>query len=181
MRHQSATVFVDDYIVGRTPDICAITGRSTSDRLTVSTEIDRPSPAWFLLLLAPLLGWFILAFVLATARRTYLTGSIAVSADAWRALRRRRHHAMLAMVGGVTLLIVVAAWVDVARGAGALLALVLIVGGIVALALVDARSPKVHLDATRRWVTITRVHAQYAAAVAAAAMSDEVGDRGGAR
>ena len=56
MKHTSATVFVDDYLGGRVPDVCAVSGRPTTDRLVMSTEIDGPSPGWLFLLLFPFLG-----------------------------------------------------------------------------------------------------------------------------
>ncbi|HSF87165.1 MAG TPA: hypothetical protein VLG28_16105, partial [Acidimicrobiia bacterium] len=79
MKHTSATVFVDDYLGGRVPDVCAVSGRPTTDRLVMSTEIDGPSPGWLFLLLFPFLGRLILALVMALSRRSYLRGELPIS------------------------------------------------------------------------------------------------------
>ena len=170
VRHTSATVFVDDYVAGRTPDRCVYTGRPTSDRLTISTEVDGPSPAWFVLLLFPLLGWLILVVVLAASKRSYLSGTLPVSAPAYATLRRNRRMAKLAAFGGlVSFIVAVTSWLGAARGVVAVIALVALVGGLATLVVLDVRSPKVYLDGSRRWVTITRVHPEFASAVAIAA------------
>jgi hypothetical protein len=163
-------VFVDDYVAGRTPNRCVYTGRPTSDRLTISTEIDGPSPAWFVLLLFPLLGWLILVVVLAASKRTYLSGTLPVSAAAFTATRRKRRSAKLAAFGGlITLIVAATSWLGAATDVLAVIAIAALVGGLVTLVVLDLRSPKVDLDGSRRWVTISRVHPEFASTVAAAA------------
>ena len=166
MAHSSTTVFVDDYVAGRTPGVCVITGEPTSDRLTVRSEIDGPSAAWFILILFPLIGWLILAAVLAAGRRSYLTGTLALSEAAYRGLRRARRTAMLVAGGGVVLLLIAATGLfDIVDGVAVVVALTMVIGGLIAYWAIETRSPQVRLDASRRWVTIRRVHPDFVAAV----------------
>lgn len=165
MQH-ATTVFVDDYIAGRTPGICVITGEPTADRLTVRTEVDGPSAAWFVLILFPLIGWLILAVVLASARRSYLTGTLALSAAAYQHLRRTRRTALGVAAGGLGLLLLAGTGlVDVVDSVAVVVAMAMMIGGVVTYWVIESRSPRVRLDASRRWVSIQQVHPNFVAAV----------------
>jgi hypothetical protein len=86
--------------------------------------------------------------------------------------------AKLAAFGGlVSFIVAVTSWLGAAGGVVAVIALVALVGGLATLVVLDVRSPKVYLDGSRRWVTITRVHPEFASAVAIAA-EGAVAERG---
>lgn len=175
------TVFVDDAVRGTLPGICAKDGTPTADLLTVRDELgDRAGlgVAWLLLLLGPL-GWLgLLIISLArSGRGEVLTVQVPMSDHAYdqlRAARRLRRGAVaVAVAGGL-----VGLWIltSTDRTAGdalqwrtlGLLALAAVVGAILTLFVADHRlthaSVQVDLDASRRWVTLSRVHPAFVAA-----------------
>ncbi len=158
---------MDDYVSGRVPDVCAVSGEPTTDRVITSTEIDGPSLGWLFLLLFPVLGWLILVLVMAFGRRSYLRGELPISEASYLAARsqRRRWYGALAM--GIVLLFAGAfALRDVAQLGGVTVLIGLAVALAAGVALIRASTgvPRITLDASRRWVTIHRVHPSFAAA-----------------
>ena len=67
------------------------------------------------------------------------------------------------------LLLAATALIDVIDAAAVVIALMMILGGLVAYLVIETRSPRVRLDGSRRWVTISRVHPAFDAAVKAGA------------
>lgn len=165
MRQRStATVFVDDYVQNRLPDICVITGEPTTDRLVSDTVVDRPSLGWLILLAFGPVGWIILLAVFALGQRSYLHGQLPLSEAAYVAERRRTRMAVLVGVGAIAaallLLITVTGFAVGLAGMAVAVAI-----GIAVYLRTSSIGPKIDLDASRRFVEIRNVHPAFAAAI----------------
>ena len=174
-------VFVDDAVRGTLPAVCVKDGVPTGDLLVVRDELgDRAGlgVAWLLLLAGPL-GWIglVILSVAHGGRSEVLTVQVPFGEPAYqrvRAARRlRRTAAMVGVLGGaavlVTLLSPAAGSGDAGIGrAVTLIAVAAVAGAIVAALVADQRSRQatigVDLDASRRWVTLSRVHPAFAEA-----------------
>jgi hypothetical protein len=169
----TATVFVDDAVLGALPPVCAKTGRVTEDRLveTVHVKSGVPAMAWLLLLLGPL-GLVALFIYACASRDETLTVRLPFSDRAYGELShaRQRQRALgwsaLAALGGALCVLIPGGFT--AHAAAAALAVL----GVLLLASWCAESVHarrtgvgVELDASRRWVTLTRVHDDFARAV----------------
>lgn len=165
------TVFVDDAVLGRLPRLCVKDGVPTADRLTVHSPVQNGNGfgiAWLLLLAGPL-GWLGL-FLLSLGRRPeVLTVQLPLSESAHERIRAARRNCWVATVS--TVIFVVAALVAVGRQSfdgrmlGAvigLLALGALTRLIIELRRLRATSVDISLDASRRWVTLGRVHPTFA-------------------
>lgn len=172
-----ATVFVDDAVRGTLPSICVKDGVATTDQLVVQDELgDRSSlgVGWLLLLLGPL-GWIglLLMMVSRSGRGELLTVKLPMSDLAYQRLRaaRRLRTASAAAAVGVVVVALLAAPSGGFGGSGriyAVVAVAALVAAVVTLLVADARvtagTVQVDLDASRRWVTFSRVHPTFAAA-----------------
>jgi len=160
-----ATVFVDDAVLGRLPPVCVKDGVLTDDSLTLHTQVGGSNGlgiAWLLLLAGPL-GWLGLLIV-AVSRRPAdtLTVRLPFSQAAYERLRRAKRDIWLFGLVAIVLLILAlfAVGHDQALLAGALgvACCVALVQWVRSLVRVRADSVVVNLDASRRWVTLFRVH-----------------------
>jgi hypothetical protein len=168
----SATVFVDDAVLGNFPPVCAKTGRVTDDRLveTASVKSGVPALAWLLLLLGPL--GLVALFVYACASRDEtLTVRLPFSDGAYgelsHALQRRRAlgwSGLAALVGALGALIPGGSTAHAVAAALAVLGIVLLASWCAEAVHARRLGVGVHLDASRRWVTLTRVHDDFARA-----------------
>ena len=155
MERTSVTVSVDDYVGDRLPGVCCITGEPTPDRITRNTLIDRPSPAWMLLVVLGPIGWLGLAVVYGMGQRSYLNGVLPLSHDAYTtASRRRLQFAGVAVT--IAVLLIAAAVTTRIGGIVAAFGLALVAGSWAYLTF--RLLPRVSLDASRRWVTVRNVH-----------------------
>ncbi len=162
----SVSVFVDCAVRGELPRICARTGAFTDSVM----QIDKPigglgAAAWLLLFLGPM-GWIILVLLhLLGAGREMLSVRVPYSPEALereRPLRRLRWGASLASVVLLVMAIIQLfgtpkIWLTLAALSSALALathIVLYLSGI-----------DVKLDASRRWVILSNVHAEFASAV----------------
>jgi hypothetical protein len=167
----STVVFVDDAVRGTLPGVCAKTGRPASRFLTIHQDLTGGlGAAWVLVFFGPL-GWLILALVAATRRRSNLTVRIPYADDELEAYVRAARRTMHVAVGtGVVLAAIIAAHFALVLGSsttvGLLMATVVIGGIAVLVSGVVARRMLVGvgLDASGRWVTLSRVHPAFAAA-----------------
>ena len=162
MRRASVTVFVDDYIHGRLPEICAVTGDPTPDQVRLRTNVARISQAWFLAPFLGAIGWLALALAFAGTREV-LEGWLPYSHDE---ARRRRSQRMTIAAGGVfgsigALLLHIVFPSDLLIWLAALA----VVGSVVAFVVMSTGEPRIGVDPSRRWVTIDRCHPSFAAAV----------------
>ena len=163
------TVFVDDAVLGRLPPICVKGGLPTDDTLTLRARIgdaSRLGVAWLLVLAGPL-GWLGLAILAATRRQTEtLTVKLPLSEAAYRQLQQAKQ-AFRPLI--VTMTVLVVAFLFAVGhhnpllmgtfGFGILLAAAVWVRAFIQ---VRERSVTVDLDASRRWVTLGRVHPGFA-------------------
>jgi hypothetical protein len=170
------TVFVDDAVRGRLPGICAKDGTPTTDRLRVHERMGTESGlgvAWLLLLAGPL-GWLGLVLVATMRGRTeVLSAELPYSEPAYlRMVAARRSHRTTALIATLSLLVLLLAAILPFGPSGGLLLLAMLVlvaciGGFFTWAASRRLSEStvgVSLDASRRWVTLSRVHPAFAAA-----------------
>jgi hypothetical protein len=170
------TVFIDDVVLGRLPSLCVKEGIPTQDRLTVrdATSGSGFGFGWLLIFLGPI-GWVGL-FIMMAITRSGVTGRLPFCEFAYRRLviLQRMQTVWLVAVGVLTLLAV--AGLVVHRGTYTAASIAL--GTAAVAALVKAvfetrqlRRAEVHLelDTSGRWVTLSGVHPEFAAAVAEAA------------
>ena len=162
----AVSVFVDDAIRGQLPDVCIKTGRPAELLVRSSHPAGGGSLGllWLLVLLGPpgWLGLVLLSFMVPGQER--LTVRLPYTEAAWDRARAERR-----CVGLFLLLTLAAAVLAVARiGPFPLLWPVLgatfLVAGCSLWALIWFRDTGVYLDGSRRWVTLTRVHADFARA-----------------
>lgn len=167
------TVFVDDAVLGRLPEVCARDGVATTSsmrtRRTIGSTADL-GVLWLLIFAGPL-GWLALLFVMASRRSgDHLDVELPYSERAYQRLvdaGRLRNLALLYGAVGAISLAVLTRWAGLGQiGAGLVLGV-----GIVALVVAavgewrrSRESLTVDLDASRRWVTLGRVHPDFATA-----------------
>lgn len=171
-------VFVDDAVRGTLPDVCAKDGVPTADRIVVREELgDRAGlgVAWLLLLLGPIgwLGLLLIAFSRG-ARGEVLTVRVPMSEPAYARLqsaRRMQRVGLAVAVAAFVVWFVTTAGADLGDLEGRMVLLAVIAslaGGILSVLVgetrVRASSVQVDLDASRRWVTLSRVHPAFVAA-----------------
>lgn len=169
------TVFVDDAFLGRLPPVCVKDGIPTTDQLSFNQEVSDNTGlgvAWLLVLAGPL-GWLGLV-VLSVMRHDggTLTVTLPYSEVAYERMKRAkgaRRQASLILAGAATgaLLSLLLRSTD-----GRLLALGLAVVAVGALIKVIRESVRLNrlavplsLDASRRWVTLSKVHPHFVEAV----------------
>jgi hypothetical protein len=166
------TVFVDEAVMGRLPDICAKDGVPASGRLRVIQEIGRSNRLgilWLLVLVGPI-GWIALLFLASRDAGERLAVELPYSDSAYERIvgaRKLRSGALLVGVLGVGALLLLAAWAHLGR-TGALLIVALVIPAMVAAVVAEWRlqraTVEVALDASRRWVTLRGVHPAFVAA-----------------
>ena len=173
----SVSVFVDDAVCGRLPGTCAKTGAAADGMVRIEQVRGGIGPGWLLVFLGPV-GWIVLVVLAATSRPELLTVRVPMSAAAAARephLRRQRLVAAVACLGlvfGAVLQldpVPVAAW-HVAAAVAAVVAIAFHATSVWTRVGVD-------LDASRRWVTLSRVHPAFAAAVRARRTDQEHSDR----
>jgi hypothetical protein len=169
------TVFVDDAVRGRLPDICVKDGVPTRGRTRVTEEIGRSNRLgvlWLLVLAGPI-GWLALLFLLSRDSGEYLTVELPYSDGAHARLtaayRLRTVARRVAVFGGLGLLAVTL--LAHLQAAGFALIILTVGAGAIAMVVADYRIGRVlvavRLDASRRWVALRNVHPAFAAACAA--------------
>ena len=163
----SVSVFVDDAVLGRLPNICAKSGAPSDALQRIDQARGGLGLAWILLLLGPI-GWVIFLVVAITSRPEILTVRVPMSKVA---LEHERHlsRARWAILTGALLFVVAGAlelepltiqtWLGFALVAGIS---ALAVQLVLAFNRVDVR-----LDASHRWVTLSGVDPAFANAVRA--------------
>ncbi|HET6916487.1 MAG TPA: hypothetical protein VFH56_10410 [Acidimicrobiales bacterium] len=163
------TVFVDDAVLGRLPPICVKSGLPTDDTLTLRARIgdaSRLGVAWLLVLAGPL-GWLALAILAATGRPTEtLTVELPLSEAAYGQLEQAKRAFWPLIVTMsmllVALLLTLAHHDPLLKGTLGFAILAAAALWVRAIFRVRERSVTVGLDASRRWVTLSRVHPTFA-------------------
>ena len=169
-----ARIHVDDLAVGAGPPVCAITGVPTDHWVGVSSSEGGFQAWWLVLVLFGPIGWVALLILAAVARRpSRVSGVLPISPEALT-----RYNAAVALsqraiaIAGVALV----AWVGLViwNGAGIEAPAMLAMGALVGIGTVvwlgasivaPFRWIDLQLDGSGRWVTITRAHPDYAAAL----------------
>ncbi len=170
----TVAVFVDDAVRGRLPRICVETGLPAEGRLVVEQSRGGIGFAWLLILLGPI-GWIALVVVAALARRETLLVQLPyseVAVDRERRLRRMRLAGIL--VAACSAIAAPISDRDATSAMPALFVIVAIVAAVFALvqhAQIVWTRVGIRIDASRRWVTLSRVHPEFARVVEAAERS----------
>lgn len=183
-RDTEVTVFVDDAVLGALPPVCARDGVSTTSQLHHRQPVGdgaRLGAAWLLVLAGPL-GWIALLYI-ATSRAggaEVLSVLLPWSDQAYerqRAADRQRRAGGWAAAACAGMLLIVLLSHSLERVPAPVDALVvagLVAGGAWAMTVnamgtwrVGRESVTIGLDASRRWVTLGRVHPDFATAVRA--------------
>ena len=163
----AVTVFVDDAVRGRFPPVCAATGAPASRLVRVDSQVGGPSPLVWLLLLAGPPGWVLLVVLLACCRTESLSVSVPYSDEVLaRARRVRRVRWVSALVAVCAAAVAVSGWLLLVS-VWLTLALAAAMVAVVAHGVLVFDGVSTQLDASRRWVTIGGVHADFANAVRA--------------
>lgn len=163
---------MDDAVLGRLPAVCIKDGTPAASRLRIIEQVGRPEGLgvlWLLLLLGPI-GWVVLAVVWAWPAGERLAIEVPMSDAAYDRFTEARKNRTLA--GACSLLGIAFAALVLVGSAFGLIGDVLVVGTVAGLLamwwVADGRfrraSVGVALDASRRWVTLRRVHPTFAAA-----------------
>ena len=171
-------MFVDDAVLGRLPAICVKDGVPTSHMVAFRHEVRSRTGlgmAWLLVLAGPL-GWLGL-LVIAALRRPgeVLSVRLPISEAAFARLQRARLVCLVTV--DVTFVLLLAVLVSLVTGGPGDRLITVVVAVVAAACLVQLvvsdrrlRSCRVavELDASRRWVTLDRVHPSFADAAEAA-------------
>jgi hypothetical protein len=166
----AVSVFVDDAILGRLPDVCVRTG-GPADMIVRSTRpVGRGGfgAIWLLVLFGPP-GWVALLVLSALLPgQEQVTVRLPYSSAAWDREQQAKNFRLA--LGGVGLAALATALL-VRAGPFPLLWVVIGAGCLGSAAwlwvLASLRGTGVHLDGSRRWVTLSRVHPAFASAVEA--------------
>jgi len=178
------TVFVDEAVLGRFPDVCVKHGDPTEDWVVLSQPVGTTSLGvlWLLLLAGPI-GILALLFVSASRSRDDI---LKIRLPCCEAITKRFNSARRSrwIAGLAFLLLSVLALVSKSHGSSGLwpyMTSLLVLGAVLALAeairdtLVGRRSTVgVQLDASRRWVTLKDVHQGFKTAVEADATTQHL-------
>ena len=161
----SVTVFVDDAVQGHLPYVCTKTGEP-ADGLQRVEQGQGPGPGVFLLIFLGPIGWIVL--IALSGRTSFLTVRLPMSHSALsvdRRLRRVRMIAALVALGaGVSAVLVRAE--RMLMPPLAIAACVAAVVAVIYTIRVSLNTVGIELDASGRWVTLRRVHPNFARAVA---------------
>jgi hypothetical protein len=159
-------VWVDDAVRGDLPGVCVKTGAPADGLVRVVEEKGSLGLAWLLVFFGPI-GWLVLLVLLATNRRELFTVRLPYSHGAWERERRLGRQRVVGVL--LSALLFVAALLGVApfsRLTWTIATLVAAIATIVVAFVVQFSEVRVDLDASRRWVSLGRVHPAFADAVA---------------
>lgn len=166
-------VYVDDLVLGRVPNVCAITGEPTTELVQVESSRGGFQPWWLLLLFLGPIGIAAIAVLYVLGGRTErITGALPISPAALdhynaavRLARRTTVLLVVIVVGGVAGLAVL----DVRTSLPALLFVGLVGSCVIVLLGANVIAPSrwidLRLDGSGRWVTVERAHPTFATAV----------------
>ncbi len=173
------SVFVDEAVRGRLPLVCAKTGEPAD----VVVRMQHPvggglSPAALLLLLLGPIGLVALVVLaVVTPSREYLTVRIPETDAAYERERSLERFRLGAFVGAPALAVVGVVSPGMFPVLWFGLAAVLLVAAAILHVKISAGAIGVHLDASRRWVTLSGVHPAFVEAVEDRERLATAGDR----
>ncbi len=174
-------VFVDDAVRGRLPRVCVKTGTAADGKLRIDQERGGVGFAGLLVFLGPI-GWVVLAMLLVGAgRREVLTVRLPYSeaaVDHEMGIRRLRFRSALIVAGAVLGMVLVGVTGRMTPDrfdlCSFLVSMAALFSAVQHVRLVRLRVG-VDLDASRRWVTLSGVHPEFARAVEGQHASDAAG------
>lgn len=171
-------VFVDDFVRGDLPSVCAVTGEPTKHRKRLRASVDA-SPLWLVLVFFGPPGWAVIFLAAVLLDHRKIDGLIPVAPDSVLRYQRNTMISILLLGAGVALvLIALFSLGDVLPFGGTIWVGLAVVGGFLVRTLFMAgRFPKAHPDGSRRWITIKGVHPNFAAAVAERELTDDFARR----
>jgi hypothetical protein len=169
MAATAVSVFVDDAVRGDLPSVCVKTGQPAD--LVIRTR--RPvgtggtGAMWLLVFLGPP-GWLALLIVamLGQAQET-LTVRLPYTQAAWDHERSVRRSWIAMVLGGAAVLLVALVAAGPLRLVWFTAGLAFVLGGFLVWSFSYFEDVGVSLDASRRWVTLSRVHPAFARAAEA--------------
>lgn len=171
-----ARIRVDDLAVGRSPDVCAVTGVPTTHRVEVSSTDGGFSPWWLALIFLGPIGWVGLALLVALARRPgRVSGILPVAPaalDRYNAMVQVARRATLGMVGvlvagAIGMSLVNRMWSGAVSWAFTAFVVAMALAAITALVasvIAPFRWIDLELDGSGRWVTVRRAAPEFAEA-----------------
>lgn len=158
-------VFVDDAVRGALPGVCAKTGGPSDGKLRIEQTTGGIGLAGLLIFLGPI-GWIVLALLAFSAGSGVLAVRLPYSDAAvdheWHLRRVRFRAAALAVLGLGLALAIQSEPATAVLSVVAAAVLLVSLGAHVRLMTVRVG---VRLDASHRWVTLTRVHPDFVRAV----------------
>lgn len=178
-------VFVDDAVQGRFPRVCARTGRPSDGWLSVDAVVGRSrsmstTVIVLLILFGGPLGWIVVLLFSPSQPTDRLRVELPWTVDTQAevvALRQRRRLAWIASAAGAAVAFALVLTTVGGAGwtmSGRVVLVTVVVGAIGAAAValatewqIGRRTVGVDLDASRRWVTLSNVHPNFARAVRA--------------
>jgi uncharacterized protein YacL len=158
----SVSVFVDDAVQGNLPGVCLRTGGPANRLVKHESGVGGAGASLLLIFLGPV-GWIALV-ILATWRREVLTVWLPYS-DAAIAREQLPRQVRTAGLIGAVVSILLAVTMSSVAAIWVVLAVLCGVAALVANIVLYWGAPGIRLDASRRWVTLTNVHADFAASV----------------
>ncbi|HEX3622454.1 MAG TPA: hypothetical protein VHT97_09075 [Acidimicrobiales bacterium] len=161
----AVSVFVDDAILGRLPSVCIRSGQPADMTVRSTRAVGNGGLGlfWLLFVLGPP-GWVaLLVFACLLPGEEQLTVLVPYARSVWDGERQRRRAGMATVAAGFAALALALfvgpfplIWVVIGTG--------LITTGLGVLTVVWRRDVGILLDASRRWVTLTGVHPDFARA-----------------
>ena len=168
-RRHDVRVFVDDYVTGRLPGVCVLTGERADGMVTNRTTVGNPNPLLLLLVFLGPIGWILLLVVLAVGRpgREFV-GELPVTWARWQHLQhvRRTMRATLAVFLAAFVTTVAIGGSDLQMAVTAIVAVVSFFTAAGIKIWLQFQWPTVRLDASGRWVTLQAVAPEFARALA---------------
>lgn len=162
----AVSIFVDDAVLGRLPMVCARTGRPADYQVrTVQAVGGLPGAAFLLLFLGPP-GWALLvAFMLLGPGRESITVRLPLTEASYEWERQMRRFTWSAALMGLACLGLAVFFAEQTPLLWLVLAGSCLVAAAILHAMVYFKAIGISLDGSRRWVTLTGVHPDFARAV----------------
>jgi hypothetical protein len=158
-----ALIAADRAVTGDLPAVCVRTGERADGYVSIESRAGGPSPWVALLVLLGPIGVVVLLGIALGAPGERYTVRLPYHEPAWASIRR---------IGTMGNVLLGAAAVTLGAGflmaqerLGIIAAVVVGVTGLVVRIVSKSMLPRLHLDATRRWVTLSGVHPAFAEAI----------------
>ena len=159
----AVSVFVDDAVLGELPPVCVKTGNPADMVLASTRPVGGLGGAWWLLLLLGPAG-FVALVVIALVGQEQFTVQMPYTHAAWDEDRRLRNRFRATIGMGLGSLALALAFRNLFPLMWVPAGLALVVAGL-SMWVFSSRQVGISLDGSRRWVTFSSVHPEFARAV----------------